>query len=105
MSYVPSQTQVMGQLQILIPALATAATAFGVSQTEAGSYAQMATASIAPISYVIVAIWAGLDRTRGAIMKQAAKPVAPGVPPPVIELPKEETALAAKLPDNVTAAK
>jgi uncharacterized membrane protein len=105
MSYVPSQTQVMGQLQILIPALATAATAFGVSQTEAGSYAQMATASIAPISYIIVAIWAGLDRTRGAIMKQAAKPVTPDAPPPIITLPIQEKALADKLPDNVTVAK
>jgi hypothetical protein len=105
MSYIPSQDQVTAQLRILIPTLATAATAFGVSQTDAGSYAQWAMASIAPISYVIVAIWTAVANTRAAIMAKAAKSVAPGVPAPTITLPKEETALADKLPSNVTAAK
>jgi hypothetical protein len=102
MGAVPSQDQVMGQLRILIPALATAATAFGVSQTEAGSYVQIAMASIAPISYVIVAIWSLIANSRASIMKAAAKPVDANTPAPQIILPREEADLAAKLPNNVT---
>jgi hypothetical protein len=102
MSVVPSQDQVMAQLRILIPALATAATAFGVSSTEAGSYAQIALACLAPISYVVVAIWSIMANSRAAIMAKAAKPVEPGAPPPQIILPAQEKALADALPANVT---
>lgn len=105
MSAVPSQDQVMAQLRILIPAVATAVTAFGVSSTEAGSYAQIALASLAPISYVIVAVWSMFANTRASIMKSAAKPVDANTPAPQIVLPKQEAALAATLPANVTAAK
>lgn len=105
MSYIPSQDQVMAQLRILIPALATIATAFGVSNTAAGSYAQMAMASIAPISYLIIAIWTLLDSTREAIMRKASKPASAGQIAPQIVLAKSEAALADKLPDNVTTAK
>jgi hypothetical protein len=104
MGAVPSQEQVMGQLRILIPCIATAATAFGVSSTEAGSYAQMALASLAPLSYVICGIWSLVANSRASIMASAAKPVEPGAPKPQIILPAEEKALADKLPDNVTAA-
>jgi hypothetical protein len=92
-------------LRILIPAVATAATAFGVSNTDAGSYAQMALASIAPISYVVVAVWSLMANTRESIMRKASKPVTPDAPAPQIILPKAEAALADKLPDNVTAVK
>jgi hypothetical protein len=105
MSYVPSQDQVMAQLRILIPALATIATVFGVNGTEAGSYSQMAMASIAPISYLVVALWTLAANTREAIMRKASQPVAPGAPAPQILLPKQEAALADKLPDNVTSVK
>ena len=105
MSYVPSQDQVTSQLRILIPALATAATAFGYPQAEAGSWAQLAIASIAPISYLIVSIWTVMANTREAIMRKASKPVSPGAPAPQIILPKQEEALAEKLPANVTAVK
>ena len=101
MSYVPSQEQVAAHLRILIPMLGTAATAYGVSQPDATSAVNLAIAAIGPISYVFVAIWSGISNTRESIMRKASKAVAPGVPPPVITLPKEEAALAEKLPDNV----
>lgn len=104
MSYIPSQDQVMGQLRVLIPALATIATVFGVSQTEAGSYAQLATALIAPLAYLITAIWSLVANSRHSIMLAASKAVNGGAKP-IIVLPKEEAALADKLPDNVTVAK
>jgi len=96
----PTQDQVMVQLRILIPAVATAATAFGVSQTDAGSYAQMAMASIAPISYVIVALWGWASSTRASLIRRAAATT----PSPQIILPPQDKALADKLPENVTAA-
>jgi len=105
MSYIPSQDQVMGQLRILIPALATVATALGVSNTAAGSYEQMAMALIAPLAYFITAIWSLVANSRHSIMLSAAKPAAPGAPAPLIVLPKQEATLADKLPDNVTVAK
>lgn len=101
-SVVPSQDQVMAQLRILIPALATAATAFGVSSTEAGSYAQIASACLAPISYFIVAIWSLVANSRKSIMLAASKPAEPGGPSPQIILPPQEKALADQLPSNVT---
>ena len=104
MSVVPSQDQVMAQLRILIPALATAVTAFGVSATDAGSYAQIALASLAPISYVIVAGWSMFANTRKSIMLAASKPVDDKTPAPQIVLPTQEKALADTLPSNVTSA-
>jgi hypothetical protein len=102
MSYIPSQDQVMGQLRIIIPALGTIITAFGISQAEAGSYVQIALASIGPLSYLVVAVWSLIANSRESILKAAAKPAAPGLPAPQIVLPKEEADLAQKLPDNVT---
>lgn len=104
MSLTPSQDQVMGQLRIIIPALGTMATAFGISSAEAGSYTQMALASVGPISYVVVAIWSLIANSRASIMKAAAKPVDANTPPPKIILPVQEAALADTLPANVTAA-
>jgi hypothetical protein len=103
MNLAPSQDQVMAQLRILIPALATAATAFGVNATEAGSAAQIALASLAPISYVIVVIWSMFANTRKSIMLAASKPVDASTPAPQIILPAQEKALADTLPSNVTA--
>ena len=54
---IPSQEQVMGQLRILIPALGTIATAFGMTQAEAGSYTQIALTLIGPIAYLICLVW------------------------------------------------
>ena len=104
MSYVPSQDQVMGQLRVIIPALGTIATAFGVSSAEAGSYTQILLTSIGPISYVIVAVWSLIANSRKSIMKAASKPVDANTPPPQIVLPQEEAKLAETLPNNVTAA-
>ena len=104
MSYIPSQDQVMGQLRILIPALATVATALGVNVTAAGSYEQMAMACIAPIAYLITAVWSLIANSRHSILLSASKATNGGAKP-IIVLPKEEAALADKLPDNVTVAK
>ena len=100
---VPSQDQVMAQLRIIIPALGTIVTAFGISSAEAGSFTQIALASVGPVSYIVTMIWSFIANTRASIMASAAKPVAPGVPAPQIVLPQEEAKLAAELPSNVTA--
>ena len=96
---IPTQEQVMAQLRILIPCICTALTAFGISNTQAGSYAQIATAMIAPLSIIIVGIWSVVANTRKAIIAKAAKPGTQ------IVLPKEESKIADALPANVTAAK
>jgi hypothetical protein len=95
----------MGQLRILIPALATVATALGINATATGSYEQMAMASIAPIAYFITSIWSLVANSRHSIMLSASKPVEAGAPVPLITLPRQEKALADQLPLNVTAAK
>lgn len=102
--YVPSQEQVTAQLKILIPIVGTIATAYGMSKGEAATFTDMLLTAIGPISYGIVAIWAGFSSTRESILRKASKAVAPGVAVPIIQLPKEESALADKLPANVTAA-
>jgi hypothetical protein len=96
---IPTQEQVMAQLRILIPSICTALTAFGVSNTQAGSYQQIALACIAPLSYIIVGIWSVMANTRKAIIAKAATPGTK------IELPKEESKIADALPANVTSAK
>src|SRR6266849_1893978 len=101
MSYIPSQDQVMGQLRIIIPALGTIVTAFGVTSTQAGSWTQIGLSMVGPISYLIVAIWSLAANSRESIMKAAAKPVDSNTPAPQIILPKEEAALAQALPANV----
>lgn len=103
MNLTPSQDQVMGQLRIIIPALGTIATAFGLSSAEAGSYTQIALASVGPISYLVVAIWSLVANSRASIMKAASKPVDANTPAPQIILPAQEADLAQKLPSNVTA--
>jgi hypothetical protein len=102
---VPSQEQVMAQLRILIPACATAITAFGVNATKAGSYEQVALACLAPISYLIVAVWSLVANTRINIIASAAKSIEPGIiPAPQIIMPAQESHIADALPANVTAA-
>jgi hypothetical protein len=102
MSYIPSQDQVMGQLRIIIPALGTIVTAFGVTSAQAGSWTQIGLSMVGPISYLIVAAWSLIANSRASIMAAAAKPVDANTPAPTIILPKEEADLAAKLPSNVT---
>ena len=97
----PTQDQVMGQLRIIIPALGTIATAYGLTTVEANTYTQMALTLIGPISYVVVAIWSLVANSRASIMKSAAKSVDANTPPPQIILPVQEAELAAKLPNNV----
>jgi hypothetical protein len=99
---VPSQDQVTAQLRLIIPALGTLVSAFGVASTQVNQYEQMAIVAVGPIAYFITSIWSLYANSRESIMKSAAKPVAPGVAPPQIVLPPEEAKLADKLPDNVT---
>ncbi len=101
MSVVPTQDQVMGQLRVIIPALGTIVSAFGVSSASAGNYTAMAMTAVGPISYLVVAIWSLIANSRASIMAAASKPVAPGVAAPQIVLPKEESDLAKTLPSNV----
>ena len=102
MSYVPSKEQVSAQLRILIPVAATVAGAYGVSQSDVGSWSQVAS-TLAPVAaYLIVGIWSLLDNTREAIIRKAAQPVTRDAPAPQIVLPAQEKALADKLPNNVT---
>lgn len=98
---VPSQDQVMGQLRAIIPALGTIVSAFGVSGVTANRYVDLGLSMVGPISYVVVAIWSLIANSRKSIMTSAAKPVAPGVPPPQIVLPVQEADLAQVLPANV----
>src|ERR1700761_2269358 len=99
---VPTQDQLMGQLRLIIPALGTIISAFGVSGATANSITNFLLTMVGPIAYVLVSMWSLLANSRESIMKAAAKPVAPGAPAPQIILPPQEAALAEKLPDNVT---
>lgn len=101
-SSVPSQDQIVAQIRLIIPALGTIVSAFGVSSTSVSSYEQVILVAAGPISYFIAAAWSLYANSRASIMASAAKPVAPGVPAPQIVLPKEEAALAETLPANVT---
>jgi hypothetical protein len=105
MSYIPSADQIQAQLRIAIPALGTLVTALGAPAAEASSWTQTALLMVAPISYLVVAVWTGFANTREAYMRKASKPVAEGVPAPKIILPPQEKALADKLPDNVISAR
>src|SRR5258708_3092273 len=104
MGVVPSQDQVMGQLRIIIPALGTIVSAVGVSSGDVSKWENIAMISVGPISYIVVGIWSLVANSRESIMKAAAKPVDASTPAPQIILPPQEKALAAQLPDNVTAA-
>lgn len=99
---IPSQDQVVAQIRLVIPALGTIITAFGLSSTTVNTYEQAILVSAGPIAYFITAIWSLYANSRKSIMTAAAKPVNSTTPAPQIILPKEEAALAAKLPDNVT---
>jgi hypothetical protein len=101
MSYVPSTDQLMGQLRIIIPALGTIATAFGVSSATGSHFVDLALSMVGPIAYVITVIWSLVANSRQSIMTAAAKPAEPGLPAPQIVLPAQEADLAQKLPDNV----
>lgn len=105
MSAVPSQDQVMAQLRLIIPALGTIVSAFGIASSDkVGPIVASLMTAVGPIAYLIVAIWSLVANSRQSIMTAAAKPVAPGVPAPQIVLPLQEAELAAKLPSNVTSA-
>jgi hypothetical protein len=98
----PTQDQVMGQLRAIIPAVGTIISALGfMSADKVGPIVSTLLTAVGPISVIIVGLWSWVSNSRAAIMAAAAKPVAPGVPPPQIVLPAQEAVLAQSLPDNV----
>ncbi len=102
MNLVPSTDQIKGQLQILLPAVGAVCTAYGATK-EAG-YATTALLVAGPLSIIIGAAWSLFDRTRESIIRMASRRKDANTPAPQIILPAQESALADKLPDNVTAA-
>jgi hypothetical protein len=103
MGYVPSSDQVAAQIRLIVPAVAAILMTYGF--TKASGEVSLVLLVTGPSAILICAIWSLVANTREAIMRKASKAVAPGEPVPQILLPKSETALADKLPDNVTAAK
>lgn len=98
-----SQDQVVAQLRLIIPALGTIVSAFGIASTDkVNSTTAALLVCVGPIAYFITAIWSLYANSRASIMASAAKPVSPDVPAPQIILPREEAKLAASLPSNVT---
>ena len=102
MNFIPSSDQVAALLRTYLPALCAVLTAYGLTR-EAG-WVTTAILVAGPLAIVIVGIWTLIANTREAIMRRASKPVTPNAPAPQIILPPQESALADKLPDNVTAA-
>ena len=99
---VPTQDQLMGQLRVVIPAIGTIVSAFGImSADKTGAWVSALLTAVGPISYLLSAGWSFIANSRASIMASAAKPVAPGVPAPQIVLPPEEAPLAQTLPANV----
>lgn len=97
-----TQDQLMGLVRQALPMIGSSLVLLGVSATTAQAYVNLAMTISGPIIIVASAVWAFVANSRTSIMTAAAKPVAPGVPPPQIVLPKEEAPLAATLPANVT---
>lgn len=102
MNYVPSTDQIMGLLRTYLPALGALMTAYGL--TKEASWVTTAELTVGPLAIVICGVWTLVANMRSSIMKAAAKSAGPGIPPPQIVLPAQESALADKLPDNVTSA-
>lgn len=100
-----SKDQLDTQIKIIVASLGTIMSALGIVNYERiGAIIGAILTAIGPIAYIYVAVTLYFKMSRAAIMAAAAAPVAPGVPAPIIVLPKEEAALADKLPSNVTAA-
>lgn len=99
---VPTQDQMMGQLRVIIPALGTIVSAMGLySADKTGVLVAGLLTAVGPIAYLITAVWSLVANSRASILASAAKPVAPGIAPPQIVLPKEEADTAQALPANV----
>lgn len=101
---VPSQDQIMGQLRVVIPALGTIVSAFGIAGSDkVGTTVAALLTAVGPISYMISVVWSFIANSRASIMAAASKSVDPEkVPPPQIILPIQEKSLADSLPANVT---
>lgn len=99
-----SKDQIDAQIKILVTALGTIMSAMGIVNYEKiGAVIGAILTAMGPIAYIYVAVTLYFKMSRAAIIAAAATPVAPGVPAPIIILPKEEAHIADQLPENVTA--
>jgi len=86
-----SKDQLDGQIKILVASLGTVMSAVGIVNYEKiGAVIGAILTAIGPIAYIYVAITLYVKLSRANIIAAAAQPVAPGVPAPIIVLPKQE---------------
>lgn len=97
-----TQDQVMALARQLLPILGTLMTVLGFKSATAQATVDLIMQVIGPVFVLASIVWSFIANTRASIMASAAKPVTPDAPAPQIVLPKEESALAAQLPSNVT---
>lgn len=98
-----TQDQFLGFVRQLLPFLAGIAVGHGyLNVSQAADLSTLILQIAGPLFIVGSTVWAFIANSRKSIMAAASKPVAPGVPPPQIVLPKEEKELADALPANVT---
>jgi len=93
--------QIMALLRQVMPIVGTMLTVFGLSSATANNIVNLVMTGAGPTITLAGIIWSFIANTRASIMAAAAKPVAPGVPAPMIVLPPQEAALAQALPANV----
>jgi len=102
MNFIPSSDQIAALLRTYLPALCAILTAYGL--TLEANWVTTAILVAGPLGIIITGAWTLIANTREAILRKAAKPKDASTPKPRIILPASESALADKLPDNVTAA-
>jgi len=88
-------------LRQFMPIIGTMMTVFGLSSATANSFVNLVMSGAGPALTLFSLVWSFIANTRASIIASAAKPVAPGVPAPIIVLPVQETELAQSLPVNV----
>lgn len=78
---VPSQDQVMAQLRIVIPALGTIVSAFGVNGATANHYVDLSLSMVGPISYLVIVVWSLIANTQANKIK-SVQAIATGLASP-----------------------
>ena len=93
--------QLMGLLRQFMPIIGTMLTVFGLSSATANNLVNLIMSGAGPAMTLYSLVWSFIVNSRASIIASAAKPVAPGIPAPIIVLPVQETDLAQSLPANV----
>jgi len=93
--------QVMALLRQVMPIVGTMLTVFGLSSATANNIVNLIMSGAGPALALTSVVWSFIANSRTSIMTAAAKPVAPGIPAPMIILPPQEADLAQSLPSNV----